>query len=155
VALPAWWGDLDSGRPVVHVTQGTVTNRDYNDLIRPTIDGLAHDDVLVVVSTGGRPADTLTGPPPANVRVSSYLPYDELLPKTSVLVTNGGYGGLRSMPASPGRVLVSTCAPTVPSPTTSRRRCARRWRSPPTGSTRTVSAPQLRHRPALKRWWTW
>lgn len=32
---------------------------------------------------------------PANVRVSSYLPYDELLPKTSVLVTNGGYGGVQ------------------------------------------------------------
>lgn len=93
--MPEWWTDLDSGRPVVHVTQGTVANRDYNDLIRPTIDGLANDDVLVVVSTGGRPEDTLTGPLPANVRVSSYLPYDELLPKTSVLVTNGGYGGVQ------------------------------------------------------------
>ena len=94
-ALPEWWADLDSGHPVVHVTQGTVANRDYNDLIRPTIDGLANDDVLVVVSTGGRPEDTLAGPLPANVRVSSYLPYDELLPKTSVLVTNGGYGGVQ------------------------------------------------------------
>ncbi|WP_299167932.1 glycosyltransferase [uncultured Arthrobacter sp.] len=95
VPLPEWWADLDSGRPVVHVTQGTIANRDYNDLILPTIDGLANDDVLVVVSTGGRPEDTLTGPLPANVRVSSYLPYDELLPKTSVLVTNGGYGGVQ------------------------------------------------------------
>lgn len=95
LALPEWWSDLDSGRPVIHVTQGTVANRDYNDLIRPAIEGLANDDVLVVVSTGGRPEDTLTGPLPANVRVSSYLPYDELLPKTSVLVTNGGYGGVQ------------------------------------------------------------
>ncbi len=95
VALPEWWADLDSGHPVVHVTQGTVANRDYNDLIRPTIDGLGNDDVLVVVSTGGRPEDTLTGPLPANVRVSSYLPYDQLLPKTGVLVTNGGYGGVQ------------------------------------------------------------
>ncbi|KRF05306.1 glycosyl transferase [Arthrobacter sp. Soil782] len=95
IVLPEWWGDLDSGRPVVHVTQGTVANRDYDDLIRPTIDGLANDDVFVVVSTGGRPEDTLPGPLPANVRVSSYLPYDELLPKTSVVVTNGGYGGVQ------------------------------------------------------------
>ncbi|MHA7154745.1 glycosyltransferase [Arthrobacter sp. TMN-50] len=92
--LPEWWDDLDAGRPGVHVTQGTVANKDFNDLVRPTIDGLAHDDALVVVSTGGRPVGSLDGPLPANVRVSSYLPYDELLPKTNVLVTNGGYGGV-------------------------------------------------------------
>ena len=93
--LPAWWADLDGGRPVVHVTQGTVANRDFDDLVRPTMEGLAQDDVLVVVTTGGRPVDSLAGPLPDNVRVASYLPYDELLPKTDVLVTNGGYGGVQ------------------------------------------------------------
>ncbi|MDQ0821666.1 UDP:flavonoid glycosyltransferase YjiC (YdhE family) [Arthrobacter sp. V4I6] len=93
--LPPWWDDLDAGRPVVHVTQGTVANRDFDDLVRPTVEGLAQDDVLVVVSTGGRPVDTLSGPLPDNVRVASYLPYDELLPRTDVLVTNGGYGGVQ------------------------------------------------------------
>ncbi|WP_139004001.1 glycosyltransferase [Arthrobacter crystallopoietes] len=94
-AVPEWWGDLDAGRPTVHVTQGTVANRDFGDLVRPTIDGLADDDVLVVVSTGGRPVEDLAGPLPENVRVASYLPYDELLSKTDVLVTNGGYGGVQ------------------------------------------------------------
>jgi UDP:flavonoid glycosyltransferase YjiC (YdhE family) len=93
--LPAWWAELDAGRPVVHVTQGTVANRDFDDLVRPTLDGLAQDNVLVVVTTGGRPVDSLSGPLPENVRVASYLPYDELLPKTDVLVTNGGYGGVQ------------------------------------------------------------
>lgn len=93
--LSDWWDDLDAGRPVVHVTQGTVANRDFDDLVRPTIEGLAQDDVLVVVSTGGQPVDALSGPLPGNVRVASYLPYDELLPKTDVLVTNGGYGGVQ------------------------------------------------------------
>lgn len=93
--VPGWWEELDAGRPVVHVTQGTVANRDFDDLIRPTIDGLADDDVLVVVSTGGRPVADLAGPMPDNVRVASYLPYDELLAKTDVLVTNGGYGGVQ------------------------------------------------------------
>ncbi|SDL46774.1 UDP:flavonoid glycosyltransferase YjiC, YdhE family [Arthrobacter sp. ov407] len=93
--LPAWWSELDAGRPVVHVTQGTVANGDFDDLVRPTLEGLAHDDVLVVVTTGGRPVDALSGPLPDNVRVASYLPYDELLPKTDVLVTNGGYGGVQ------------------------------------------------------------
>ena len=55
---------------------------------------LVDDDVLVVVTTGGRPLDTLP-PLPANARAATYLPYDELLPRTAVYVTNGGYGGVQ------------------------------------------------------------
>ncbi|PCE16228.1 glycosyl transferase [Microbacterium sp. SZ1] len=93
--LPEWWGDLDGVRPVVHVTQGTVANSDFEQLVLPTIRALAADDVLVVVSTGGRPVDALPADLPGNVRVASYLPYDRLLPMVDVLVTNGGYGGVQ------------------------------------------------------------
>ena len=31
----------------------------------------------------------------ANTRAATYLPYDELLPRTDVYVTNGGYGGVQ------------------------------------------------------------
>lgn len=92
--LPEWWGELDRSRPVVHVSQGTVANRDYSQLIEPAVAGLAGDDVLVVVSTGGRPVDTLPSPLPENVRVAPYLPHDKLLPLTDVFVSNGGYGGV-------------------------------------------------------------
>jgi UDP:flavonoid glycosyltransferase YjiC (YdhE family) len=92
--LPDWWADLDGTRPVIHVTQGTVANTDYEQVIAPTLRALADDDVLVVVSTGGRPLDTLP-PLPANARAATYLPYDELLPRTAVYVTNGGYGGVQ------------------------------------------------------------
>jgi UDP:flavonoid glycosyltransferase YjiC (YdhE family) len=91
--LPDWWADLDGTRPVVHVTQGTFANTDYEQLIAPTLRALADDDVLVVVATGGRPLETLP-PLPANARAATYLPYDELLPRTAVYVTNGGYGGV-------------------------------------------------------------
>lgn len=91
--LPDWWGELDGSRPVVHVTQGTVANRDWGTLVAPTLEGLAGEDVLMVVSTGGRPVETLP-PLPANARAASYLPYDRLLPLTAVMVTNGGYGGV-------------------------------------------------------------
>ncbi|GAB2465830.1 MGT family glycosyltransferase [Conyzicola lurida] len=93
--LPEWWGDLDGSRAVVHVTQGTVANADYAELIAPAVAGLADDDVLVVVSTGGRPVSTL-GALPANVRAAEYLPYDALLPLTDVYVSNGGYGGVHA-----------------------------------------------------------
>jgi UDP:flavonoid glycosyltransferase YjiC (YdhE family) len=93
VPLPDWWGELDGSRPVVHVSQGTVANNDLDQLVRPTIDALADEDVLVVVATGGRPVAEL-GPLPAHVRAAEYLPYDHLFPRLSVFVSNGGYGGL-------------------------------------------------------------
>ncbi len=92
--LPGWWSDLDGTRPVIHVTQGTLANADYGQLIAPALRALADDNVLVVVATGGRPLDTLP-PLPANARAATYLPYNDLLPRTAVFVTNGGYGGVQ------------------------------------------------------------
>ena len=93
-ALPEWWSELDGSRPVVHVSQGTIANTDYDELITPTMTALANDDVLVVVSTGGRALSTLPSPLPGNVRVAEYLPHDRLLSLTDVYVSNGGYGGV-------------------------------------------------------------
>ena len=92
---PAWWEDLDGGRPVVHVTQGTVDNLDLGRLVGPTLQALADRDVLVVATTGGRPAAEIPVPLPANARVAEFIPYAELLPRTSVMLTNGGYGGVQ------------------------------------------------------------
>ncbi len=92
--LPDWWDDLDGSRPIVHVSQGTFANVDYNQAIAPTLRALAGEDVVVVVTTGGRPLETLPALP-ANARAATYLPYDELLPRTAVYVTNGGYGGVQ------------------------------------------------------------
>jgi UDP:flavonoid glycosyltransferase YjiC (YdhE family) len=91
-ALPDWWHELDGDRPVVHVTQGTIDNKDFGRLVRPTLDALADRDVFVVVATGGRPVEEL-GELPANARAAEFLPYDQLLPKTDVFVTNAGFGG--------------------------------------------------------------
>ena len=79
---------------MVHVTQGTLANRDFSQLVGPTLEALADDDVWVVVTAGGRPVDTLP-PLPPNARGAEYLPYDQLLPRTDVVVTNGGYGGVQ------------------------------------------------------------
>ncbi|MBO0980785.1 glycosyltransferase [Microbacterium sp. SD291] len=93
VTLPGWWPDLDSGRPVVHVSQGTVANSDPGELIIPTIRALADRDVLVVVTTGDAPVASLGALPP-NARAEAFISYDALMPKVDVFVTNGGYGGL-------------------------------------------------------------
>ncbi|MGU3539156.1 glycosyltransferase [Methylobacterium sp. A54F] len=96
--LPDWWPELDGGRPVVLVTQGTLANGDFGELVEPTLAALAgRDDLLVVATTGGRPVEAVRGPGgalPANARVASFLPFEALLPRTSLLVTNGGYGSV-------------------------------------------------------------
>jgi MGT family glycosyltransferase len=89
---PVWWSDLDSGRAVVLVTQGTIANFNFNELIQPTLSALADEDVLVIAATG-RP-DTESMVVPSNARVESFVPFDRLLPKVDVLVTNGGYGAV-------------------------------------------------------------
>ncbi|HSL33365.1 MAG TPA: glycosyltransferase [Candidatus Limnocylindrales bacterium] len=86
---PVWWSELD-GRRVVHVTQGTYAT-DAGSLIRPTIDALAGDDVLVIATT--RDAGSL-GQVPPNVRVAPFVPHVLLLPKVDAMVTNAGYNGV-------------------------------------------------------------
>lgn len=94
-ALPEWWPELAAAGKVVHVTQGTWDNADLGRLVGPAMRGLAGDDVLIVVTTGGRPVSAVPGPVPANARVAEFLPYDALLPLVDVMITNGGYGGVQ------------------------------------------------------------
>lgn len=90
---PAWWSELDGSRPVVVVTQGTMANRDLSQLVEPALAGLADLDVLVVAALG-REVEALAVPLPANARVADFVPFDMLLPKADVYITNGGAGGI-------------------------------------------------------------
>jgi UDP:flavonoid glycosyltransferase YjiC (YdhE family) len=91
---PRWWSELGS-RPVVVVSQGSLNNHDHSFLVEPTLTALADEDVLVVAALGGAPAESITAGAPANARVESFVPFDQLLPHADVLVTNGGYGGVQ------------------------------------------------------------
>jgi MGT family glycosyltransferase len=92
---PSWWDDLYSGRPVVHVTQGTVNNDAY-DLVLPVIDALADEDVLVVATTGHQiPQSLQQMTMPDNVRLAAHIPHNYLLPRTNIMITNGGFGGVQ------------------------------------------------------------
>ena len=90
---PPPWAEhvTEPGEAVVHVTQGTY-DVDPADLLLPALRGLAGADVRVALATGGPelPAELLA----ANARQAPFLPYDWLLPRTSVVVTNGGWGGV-------------------------------------------------------------
>jgi UDP:flavonoid glycosyltransferase YjiC (YdhE family) len=91
--LPPWADDIDGSRKVVLVTQGTLSNHDFTELVAPTLAALAEEpDLLVVATAGGRSTETIPGPIPDNARLADYLPLEWLLPHVDALVSNGGYG---------------------------------------------------------------
>jgi MGT family glycosyltransferase len=93
--VPPWWSDVvSSDRPVIHITQGTA-NTDPRELLIPSLRALADEDALVVVTTGGLEIGAL-GALPANARATEFIPHAALLPHVSVMITNGGYGGVLS-----------------------------------------------------------
>lgn len=94
VSLSSWWSEVQAKhKPVVLVTQGTIaTNAD--ELIKPTLEALAKEDILVIATTGGKKADELGFQVPANARVEPFIPFNLLMPYVDVYVTNGGYGGV-------------------------------------------------------------
>ncbi|MEV6610835.1 nucleotide disphospho-sugar-binding domain-containing protein [Kutzneria sp. NPDC051319] len=91
-ARPTWWPDVEAAERVVLVTQGTIANQDFGSLIEPTLAALSDLPVLVVAATGRQGA---VRDVPANARIAEYVPFDELLPHTDVLVTNGGFAGVQ------------------------------------------------------------
>jgi UDP:flavonoid glycosyltransferase YjiC (YdhE family) len=94
--LPGWWPEVAraraEGRPVVHVSQGTL-HVDPDDLLRPTLAALA-DSAALVVATTGRDAAGRLGPVPPNARVAAFVPHDVLLPQVDVMVSNGGWSSV-------------------------------------------------------------
>lgn len=104
---PEWWSELDSGKPVVLVTQGTIANSDWSELIEPAIQALATDDVIVVAALGTNEPKSFSVPVPANVHVTPFVPFDKLMPKVDLFITNGGYGAVQQSLANGVPVLVA------------------------------------------------
>jgi UDP:flavonoid glycosyltransferase YjiC (YdhE family) len=83
-------------RPIIHVTQGTISN-DPNQLLIPTFKALADENVSVITTTGNRSlADLDLSALPSNVRVEQFISYPQLLPQVDVMITNGGFLGVQS-----------------------------------------------------------
>ncbi|PXX56345.1 UDP:flavonoid glycosyltransferase YjiC (YdhE family) [Nocardia tenerifensis] len=94
LADSAPWDSLDDDRRIVHVTQGTWDNGDFDQLLRPAFAALGdRADILIVATRGGSRAPL--GPAPANARVYDFVPYARLMPHVDVMITNGGYGGVQ------------------------------------------------------------
>jgi UDP:flavonoid glycosyltransferase YjiC (YdhE family) len=84
---PSWWDELAGSRPVVLVSQGTIAT-DPGNLIVPALQALAKDDVLVVVTTGGKPVEDIAR------AWASALDADQLAAETPIVLYNGLPSGL-------------------------------------------------------------
>jgi hypothetical protein len=154
--------DVDKAGSVVLVIQGTLVNDDLGQLVGPTLTALANEDLTVIASTGGPPVESIPAALPPNAKAAAFLPLDRLLPKVSVMVTNGGYGavnyalslGVPSLPGiarknrklprgSRGRAPASISAPAGHQP----RRFARR--SAPYSPSRNIASAPRRCAPHL------
>lgn len=91
--LPSWIRDLDPAKPVIFITQGTLANRDFEQILNPALKGLADEDVQVVATAGGGDISGIVRAP--NARIESYIDYRAILPKVDVFVTNGGLNGVQ------------------------------------------------------------
>ncbi|HHW4401331.1 TPA: nucleotide disphospho-sugar-binding domain-containing protein [Aeromonas hydrophila] len=92
---PPWWEQLDE-RPLVIVSQGTLANVDLGQLLIPAMQGLAGDELQLLLTTGGRDPALLGAAVPANAIVTEHVPFELALPRAAVLVTNGGYGSVQA-----------------------------------------------------------
>jgi MGT family glycosyltransferase len=105
--LPEWWQHLDRTKRLLLVTQGTVANRDFGQVIAPALVALGgREDVTIIVTTGGQPVESIPVAIPSNARIVSFLPYALIMPEIDLLITNGGYGTV-NMAISHGIPIIS------------------------------------------------
>jgi len=82
--LPDWWQELPSGRPIVYVTLGSSGQA---SLLPELIAALGQLDVTALVSTAGA---ELPASASDNVYLAQYLPGEEAVKMSSLVICNGG-----------------------------------------------------------------
>lgn len=95
---PDWWAGVAEHPCVIGITQGTFAV-DPTTLLIPAIEALCDDESLLLVvpsrfATSIRTGLEERGLDLKNVRLAEWVPYDLLLPKCRILITNGGYGSV-------------------------------------------------------------
>lgn len=84
IALPDWWNDLPNDRPLIYATMGSSGNPALLDLV---LTALADLPLTIVATTaGGAPRGTA----PANARLVTYAPGEQLAGRADLMICNGG-----------------------------------------------------------------
>ncbi|EFY92538.1 hypothetical protein J3458_021678 [Metarhizium acridum] len=93
--LPSWWSGLSGQKKtIIGITQGTLA-MDPTSLVIPSIKALQDDAGLALVVISPYEAEIRSSTRRTeNVYHAAWLPYDILLPRLALLITNGGYGSI-------------------------------------------------------------
>jgi MGT family glycosyltransferase len=88
-----WLAGGGNGRPLVHVTEGTM-HTDKPLILRTAAQALGGLPVDVIMTTGGsrEPEELDLGPLGANIQVQRWIAHDDLLSQVDLVVTTGGAG---------------------------------------------------------------
>jgi UDP:flavonoid glycosyltransferase YjiC (YdhE family) len=62
--------------------------------------------MTIIVTTGGQSPESIPVAIPSNARITSFLPYAQIMPEIDLLITNGGYGTV-NMAISHGIPIIS------------------------------------------------
>ena len=90
-----WMDKLDTGKPVIFITQGSVNIDNYKKLIIPALKAVKNIDANILVATGKEFVEDLrTQFSQENIVIEEFMPYALILPKVSMMITNGGFGGV-------------------------------------------------------------
>lgn len=98
---PEWMKELPAGRPLIHVSEGTMhTQRPM--VLRAAAEGLGAMEADVVMTSGGNraPEELDLGPLAENIRVERWVPHSRLLPKCDLVITTGGAGTVMAVLAA-------------------------------------------------------
>ena len=88
--LPSWFASLPD-RPIVYASMGTSFNN-VPFIFRTIIDGLADEDVTLIVTVGRSQDPKQFDPLPDNVFVEQFIPQAALMPFCKLVIANGGIG---------------------------------------------------------------
>lgn len=88
-APPPWIGELPPW-PTVYASMGTVFNR-VPQIFDAILEGLATEQVNLVLAVGPSVDPRRFGPQPENVRIERFVPQVAILRQCDVAITHGGY----------------------------------------------------------------
>ena len=92
-AAAAWAHDLDV-RAKLFWSRRDGGNHDFSLLVGPALAALPTNPICWWSPPRAAAHRRIPGPIPDNARLASYLPFEWVLPKADVFVTNGGYGSV-------------------------------------------------------------
>lgn len=91
--IPVWMNQLDGGRPVIYVSEGTIHSKEPV-ILRAAVAGLSGHPYHVIITTGNHrdPEKLGLGAVGSNVRVEQYVSHEALFERTDLVVTTGSAG---------------------------------------------------------------